>query len=110
MDKPIPEAVLLPCPMCGSDAALNTCRTTESEFIRLNGRDTGYGVNCVACGLNNRGFAYGYTTADQAIAAWNRRALTAAQQQGQAVATVQLKRTPPAEPCCHPRPAARSRG
>src|SRR5690606_4737973 len=50
---------------------------------RLNGRDTGYGVNCVTCGLNNRGFAYGYATPAEAITAWNRRALTAAQQQAQ---------------------------
>ncbi|MEN1942691.1 hypothetical protein WCE55_02365 [Luteimonas sp. MJ293] len=64
---------LLPCPMCGESAAVNTCRTNDREFIRLNKRDTGYGVNCIACGLNNRGVAYGYATAGEAIAGWNRR-------------------------------------
>src|SRR3546814_11278574 len=64
---------LLPCPFCGGEAGVNTKRTTDAEYIRLNGRDHGYGVNCTTCGTDNRGVAMGYATREQAIAAWNRR-------------------------------------
>ena len=68
-----PTGALEACPCCGGDAAVNTARTTEKEYIRCNKRDTGYGVNCISCGLNNRGIAIGYATEAEAIAAWNRR-------------------------------------
>lgn len=71
-----PDGALKSCPLCGGASAVNTCRTTEPEYIALNGRDTGYGVNCVSCGLNNRGIAIGYATEAEAVAAWNRRATT----------------------------------
>lgn len=67
------EVELMPCPMCGGHSALNTCRTTDMEFIRLNSRDTGYGVNCISCGLNNRGMSIGHATPAKAITAWNTR-------------------------------------
>lgn len=70
---------LLPCPFCGGVAGINTCRTSDREFLRMNGwdSDTGYGVNCIVCGVNNRGIAYGFRTKEQAVEAWNRRADTA---------------------------------
>lgn len=68
------DVELLPCPFCGNPAHLNTIRTSDREFIRLNGRDTGYGVNCERCGVNNRGFAYGWATVEKAVEHWNTRA------------------------------------
>lgn len=74
-DQPQSRSLTLkPCPLCGSEAALNTCRTSDREYIRLNGRDTGHGVNCIRCGLNNRGIAIGYASEQEAADAWNRRA------------------------------------
>lgn len=65
---------LKPCPFCGGGAAVNTTRTTDREFIRLNGRDKGFGVNCVVCGVDNLGITrMGKATEAEAIAAWNRR-------------------------------------
>lgn len=68
------RAELLPCPCCGGEAAFNTTRTTCRETIKLNKRDTGYGVNCVVCGINNRGLVLGYESKALAAEAWNRRA------------------------------------
>ncbi|MDS1142427.1 hypothetical protein RE432_18490 [Pusillimonas sp. SM2304] len=65
---------LEPCPCCGGEAAFNTTRTTCRETIKLNKRDTGYGVNCVVCGINNRGLVLGYESKALAAEAWNRRA------------------------------------
>lgn len=65
---------LKPCPFCGGEAAFNTTRTTCRETIKLNKRDTGYGVNCVVCGINNRGLVLGYESKALAAEAWNRRA------------------------------------
>lgn len=74
--SPESPGALLPCPFCGGEAATNTCKTSDREFIRLNGRDTGYGVNCISCGTTTRGFGVGRATEAAAIAAWNRRVPT----------------------------------
>ena len=63
---------LKPCPFCGGEAASNTMRTSDSKIIKMNGQDTFHGVNCIACGANNRGML-GYKTKEQAIQAWNTR-------------------------------------
>lgn len=68
------ERKLLPCPFCGGEAAVNTAQTSDAEMIRLNGRDHGFGVNCVACGVNNREIWIGKATREAAIEAWNTRA------------------------------------
>jgi len=57
---------LLACPFCGGEAAHNTMRTSDKETIRLNGQDEFYGVNCIKCGTNNRGFI-GHRTSDDAL-------------------------------------------
>lgn len=67
---------LRPCPFCGGESAFNSFRTSDRELTRLNKRDTGYGVNCIQCGVNNRGFVLGHETREAAAKAWNRRALT----------------------------------
>jgi hypothetical protein len=78
MTPTTPEAeaveVLLPCPCCGGDAGFNRTVTSDKEMIRLNRRNVGHGVNCVVCGLNNRGVWIGYATKEKAAAAWNTRA------------------------------------
>lgn len=64
---------LLPCPFCGGDAAFNTVRTSNKSVIRLNGTDTFYGVNCIACGVTTNGFGHGCKTQERAAERWNRR-------------------------------------
>jgi hypothetical protein len=68
-----PVVSLLPCPFCGGEARPNTMRTSDKEMIRLNGRDTFHGVNCVMCGADTRGLL-GSATPEQAAERWNRRA------------------------------------
>ncbi len=69
------KPTLLPCPFCGGEAAPNTTRTSDKEFIRLNGQDTYYAVNCIMCGAWNKGIAYGFRTPEKAVEHWNSRPL-----------------------------------
>lgn len=62
---------LLPCPFCEGEAAFSTHRTSNRETIRLNNRDSGFGVNCVACGIGTRVFDIGYSTEEKAAERWN---------------------------------------
>ncbi len=61
------------CPFCGNEAAINKTVISDPETIRLNKRDTGYGVNWVRCGVNNKGFVLGYPTPERAAEVWNFR-------------------------------------
>jgi hypothetical protein len=77
-DKPLglplnDQLGLLACPMCGGDAALNKV-TYSSKTIREQhwGQDTFHGVNCIVCGLDNKGLV-GHRTKEAAAAAWNKR-------------------------------------
>jgi hypothetical protein len=87
---------LVACPFCGGAAAINQSRTTDRDFIRLNHRDIGYGVNCTGCGANNRVLGgMGYATQEAAAASWNRRyplsALTAEAGKDVALNTMHVK-------------------
>jgi Lar family restriction alleviation protein len=55
---------LKPCPFCGGEAA--------SVTYPGDGRGQSYAVNCIACGVNNRG-RVGWPTNEEAASAWNRR-------------------------------------
>lgn len=68
-----PVVSLLPCPFCGGEARPNTMRTSDQDTIRLNGRDTFHGVNCIKCGADTRGLL-GAATPEQAAVKWNIRA------------------------------------
>lgn len=71
---------LSPCPFCAGEAAFSTHRTTDRETIWLNNRDSGFGVNCVHCGIGTtHAFGIGYATQEKAAAIWNRRTTTGAQ-------------------------------
>lgn len=64
---------LKPCPMCGGRAAHNTVRYSQ-EHVNEQGwkQSEFYGVNCVSCGLNNKGII-GHRSPTDAAIAWNRR-------------------------------------
>lgn len=64
----------LSCPFCGGDSAIGTLTIRRWKDMRGRyGEYTGYAVNCIVCGTNNRGIAEGYKTEAQAVAHWNRR-------------------------------------
>lgn len=64
---------LLPCPMCGGTAAANTVRYSAKHVAEQQWeQDTFHGVNCITCGLDNKGIV-GNLTPEIAAAAWNRR-------------------------------------
>ena len=69
---------LLACPMCGGEAAFNRV-TYSGKMVREQhwGQDTFHGVNCIVCGLDNKGLV-GHRTQQAAAAAWNKRAPTRA--------------------------------
>jgi Zn ribbon nucleic-acid-binding protein len=64
---------LLPCPFCGGEAAHGTV-TYDSASARKQWwtQETFFSVNCVVCGVNNRGLV-GHRTRQEAAVAWNRR-------------------------------------
>jgi Lar family restriction alleviation protein len=65
---------LKPCPFCGGEAAHATCTITRARDSQgNNGTFTGYYINCILCGADNRGIAEGYRTPEQAAEKWNRR-------------------------------------
>jgi hypothetical protein len=59
--------------MCGGEAALNRV-TYSRKTVREQAweQDTFHGVNCITCGLNNKGLV-GYRTPEAAAIAWNKR-------------------------------------
>jgi len=65
---------LKPCPFCRGEAAFNTVQYS-AKHVKEQGwaKDTFHGVNCIECGVNNRGLV-GWDTPEEAAAAWNRRA------------------------------------
>lgn len=71
---PIEREALLPCPFCGSGPAKSIQNASFSgvELIDWHGK---YFVNCGTCGTEGAK----EKTTDAAVAAWNRRALPAAQ-------------------------------
>jgi len=81
-DQPQPRdgEALKPCPMCGGEAAPNTV-TYSRDHVNDQGwkQDIFYGVNCIQCGLNNRGIV-GWQTPEKAAEAWNRRAVASEKQ------------------------------
>lgn len=66
---------LMNCPFCGGEAAYNTT-TYSAKHVREQGwgQSIFHGVNCIECGVNNRGIV-GWNTKQDAAAAWNKRAL-----------------------------------
>lgn len=67
------EQVLLPCPICGGEAAFNTTVYSESHAKDQGWEQaTFHGVNCVSCGINNRGLV-GHLNQRAAALRWNRR-------------------------------------
>lgn len=67
------------CPMCGGKAAFG--KTIYAPRIEPNAWfpdgtpiTTAHYVNCLLCGVNNRGLAGGYQTQEKAAIAWNTRA------------------------------------
>lgn len=67
-------AELKPCPMCNGEAALNKVEySRDSDIAKANGQRVFHGVNCIVCGLNNRGIV-GHKTEKEAAERWNRRA------------------------------------
>jgi len=65
-------APIKPCPFCGGEAAPNTVR--YSDPMRRNGltQEVFHGVNCIYCGVCNRG-TVGFLKEADAITAWNTR-------------------------------------
>lgn len=64
---------LLPCPMCGGTAAANTVRYSAKHVAEQQWeQDTFHGVNCIACGLDNKGIV-GHGSPAMAAKAWNKR-------------------------------------
>jgi Lar family restriction alleviation protein len=62
-----------PCPFCGGNPARGHVNYhAQSETARLNKQSQFYFINCVECGASNQGMV-GFSTEDDAIAAWNRR-------------------------------------
>lgn len=71
-----PDGLSVPksCPFCRGEAAVNTIQWS-AEHLAEQGLPEGirFGVNCMRCGVNNRG-GNGAATPDEAIARWNKRA------------------------------------
>lgn len=69
--------VLKPCPFCGSEASPDGVVRYGERYAAEQGwkQDEFYYCNCMNCGANNKGLS-GHETRDDAIAAWNRRALS----------------------------------
>ena len=66
-------AELQPCPMCGKEAAIGKATLRRQDAAGEYREYTGYSVNCVWCGVNNRSIAEGYATPELAAEHWNRR-------------------------------------
>ena len=67
------KAELLPCPMCGKEAAIGKTTLRRQDAAGEYREYTGYSVNCIWCGVNNRSIAEGYATPELAAEHWNKR-------------------------------------
>lgn len=66
--------ILKPCPMCGGEASIGkTTIQRQKDDAGNYGTFTGYSVNCIYCGVNNRGIAEGFKTEERAAEQWNQR-------------------------------------
>lgn len=64
---------LKPCPFCGGEAAYNTVRYSAAYVAEQEWeQDTFHGVNCITCGVNNRGMI-GLASKEIARDRWNLR-------------------------------------
>jgi len=64
---------LKPCPFCGGEAAPGTATITRLRTDTAYGTFTGYFVNCIICGADNKGICEGYSTPELAAEKWNAR-------------------------------------
>ena len=65
---------LLTCPMCGREASIGTnVVNRQVDDKGTYASMTGYSVNCIWCGVNNRCIAEGYKTPELAAEKWNSR-------------------------------------
>src|SRR6185437_5382162 len=69
------DAVLALCPFCGGEGAPATIRYGQSTVAYQQwSHDTFHYISCISCAANNRGLV-GHLSPEDAIAAWNRRAV-----------------------------------
>jgi Lar family restriction alleviation protein len=97
------SAELLPCPFCGGEPSANGSiryhRSHEAWFADGTQILEAFYVNCISCGISNRGLL-GHQTREKAIAAWNRRSDAERRGEVQSPAGQSLTATPAAVSQC----------
>lgn len=65
-----------PCPFCGGEASAEGKTTYSWRYVQEQEleQDTFYFVNCMECGVSNKGLQ-GHISPSRAIEKWNRRAI-----------------------------------